>query len=855
MNHLFLFYTISGIALSIFSYPLNLNNTHWQTASLIVFASERTGNREIYTMSSNGDNPQQLTNNPAEDISPVWSPDRRQIAFVSNRDEDFALYIMDADGGNPYRVTDESVSFVANPTWSPDGRSIAFESVGERDPAIFVVNLSGGDAQQVSRSNSESTEPDWSPDGSRIAYTGLDDNSVFQIFTMSPNGGNSTQLSIDREGDVRLPRWSPDGQYLAFVNEAGARSELAVLEFSTSEIMEITTIDRAFITDMAWSPDGSELAFVYYEPGGVTSIRRVGFEDTIVTVLTDGSVVDGWVAWGGPSASVSVVASAPTTSAFTDNDYLNYNSYIDYDVTLTAGQTLTASMVSNDFDTYLYLLDANGRELMRDDDGGSDVNSLLTYSANSAGTYYIRAYSYNGNGAGDFSLDISITGGGTSSPSSSTLTDGDSVNDYLDYNTYTDYAVSLTAGQTLTASMVSNDFDTYLYLLDANDRQIAYDDDGGSDVNSLLTYSANSAGTYYVRAYSYNGNGAGDFSLDISITGGGTSPSSSSSLTDGDSVNDYLDYNTYTDYAVSLTAGQTLTVNMRSNNFDTYLYLLDANGREIAYNDDGGTDTNSLLTYTANAAGTYYIRAYSYVGNGSGNFSLDVTIGGSTGSIIGTRQLQNDQSVNDSLNVSEYIDYTLSLSTSQRVTVSLVSNDFDTYLSVYDPSGREVGRDDDGGSGTNSTLEFIANSSGDYTIRVSSFGGYGGGRFSVQASVRNSVSSNNNRSSNIDTSNASGVCGRTVRFAVGDEAIVDFNRTGALRIVTDPDGSVQTTLAQAYDDNRLVIQDLPVCYDDIQYYWIFYPYANVYGWVAETDTNLDPYLCTPSQPECRRYGS
>ena len=56
---------------------------------------------EIYVMDADGRNQQNLTNNPAHDGSPSWSPDGKRIAFDSDRDGRFnwEIYVIDADGG------------------------------------------------------------------------------------------------------------------------------------------------------------------------------------------------------------------------------------------------------------------------------------------------------------------------------------------------------------------------------------------------------------------------------------------------------------------------------------------------------------------------------------------------------------------------------------------------------------------------------------------------------------------------------------------------------------------------------------------------------------------------------------
>ncbi|MEW5718746.1 MAG: DPP IV N-terminal domain-containing protein [Chloroflexota bacterium] len=71
----------------------------------ILFVSDRDGNVEIYVMNADGSNQTRLTNNPARDVYPLWSPDGTRIMFVSNRDGAFEIYVMHTDGSNVIRLT------------------------------------------------------------------------------------------------------------------------------------------------------------------------------------------------------------------------------------------------------------------------------------------------------------------------------------------------------------------------------------------------------------------------------------------------------------------------------------------------------------------------------------------------------------------------------------------------------------------------------------------------------------------------------------------------------------------------------------------------------------------------------
>src|SRR3990172_7831398 len=82
---------------------------------LIAFESDRDGNREIYVMNADSTSQTRLTNNPASDINPSWSPDGTKIAFESTRDGNDQIYVMNADGTSQTRITTNTASY---PSWS-----------------------------------------------------------------------------------------------------------------------------------------------------------------------------------------------------------------------------------------------------------------------------------------------------------------------------------------------------------------------------------------------------------------------------------------------------------------------------------------------------------------------------------------------------------------------------------------------------------------------------------------------------------------------------------------------------------------------------------------------------------------
>lgn len=233
----------------------------------ILFVSERDGNREIYAMRSDGSNIRRLTDHPAEDVSPSWSPDKTRIAFASRRGGDFDIYIMDNNGKIIRQLTRDHGTFNDSPTWSPDGTQIAFISNRSGTPEIFVVNVNGGTPRQITRSalgeQSEALTPAWSPDGGRIAYISDYKSSALMLRVVDLNGRELfTYRDMDADAEAVSPSWSGDGR-LAFGVNGDGYADIIVLDANNwNNSQSITSINDVRLRALSWSPNGQELVYV-----------------------------------------------------------------------------------------------------------------------------------------------------------------------------------------------------------------------------------------------------------------------------------------------------------------------------------------------------------------------------------------------------------------------------------------------------------------------------------------------------------------------------------------------------------------------------------------------------------------
>jgi Tol biopolymer transport system component len=224
----------------------------------IAFTSYLNG-WEIRVMNVDGvmGNARNLTNNPADDLFPVWSPDGSRIAFLSSRSGNRAnIYVMNADGSGPRRLTTDSV-FAASPySWSPDGSRLAFAG-GQYTGHIFVVTADGSSLTRLTSDTAADGAPAWSPDGTKIAFVRAD-GPYSRIYVMHADGSAGIPVTNASASDYD-PHWSAQGSTLAFTRywpSDTANSGVHVMMADGSGLHRISPGHSP-----RWSPDGTRILF------------------------------------------------------------------------------------------------------------------------------------------------------------------------------------------------------------------------------------------------------------------------------------------------------------------------------------------------------------------------------------------------------------------------------------------------------------------------------------------------------------------------------------------------------------------------------------------------------------------
>jgi len=207
----------------------------------------------IWVASANGTSNRQFTFGDKSCSNVRFSPDNRYLTFTSSRDGKNQLYLMFVNGGEAEKLTCQK-NDVGNYAWSPDSKSIAFlmqdtlttaeeldnkekrdmKVVGKyKNSHLYVLSIQKDNegkcpVKRLTSGEFHVTDINWSPDSRTIAFAHQQNPSAdiwttSDISSVSAGGGDIKSL-VKNSGADRNPKYSPDGQWLAFISDGGKPS-------------------------------------------------------------------------------------------------------------------------------------------------------------------------------------------------------------------------------------------------------------------------------------------------------------------------------------------------------------------------------------------------------------------------------------------------------------------------------------------------------------------------------------------------------------------------------------------------------------------------------------------------------
>ena len=296
--------------------------------------------------------------------------------------------------------------------------------------------------------------------------------------------------------------------------------------------------------------------------------------------------------------------------------------------------------------------------------------------------------------------------------------------------------------------MNSDVFDPYVSIWGQDGDFLEFNDDdltgeGGSNSRLVVTLPAD--GDYLITATSFAVGETGDFTLSARAATPQAEPvaptitTASLDLSDGLAIDgdlgagdDQIDEAFADVYEFDGSAGQPLAIGVASDAFDTYLILRAPSGEEVR-NDDFEGDTDSLISTTLSETGRYQLIVTSFDAGETGAYQLATATAQAeppAPSVIRTAAILGDGDEDDMYGFPTDT-FTFPGQAGENLGVSVVSDDFDTMMTLVAPSGEIIENDDGPDGSTNSRIDTLLTETGEYTLLVNGYEPDAGGAYEV----------------------------------------------------------------------------------------------------------------------------
>ena len=177
----------------------------------VFFASNRSGNYEVYAMRADGTGLINLTNNSAQDTDPEVSRDGTKIAFISDRTGFPELWTaVSFDGSSLKKLTSFAGTTVpSHPFWSPNGLGLVFAGKTGTGSDIYFIKPNGSQLTDITPDpTAYDADPSWGPGGHLIAFDRSLPDGTTNIYTIKDQDpGTISQLTTS--GTDSNPNWGP----------------------------------------------------------------------------------------------------------------------------------------------------------------------------------------------------------------------------------------------------------------------------------------------------------------------------------------------------------------------------------------------------------------------------------------------------------------------------------------------------------------------------------------------------------------------------------------------------------------------------------------------------------------------
>ena len=308
------------------------------------FLEKGKSNQDIFLMDIDGNNLKNLTNNPASDNHPRWSPDGKSILFVSTRENGPQAWVIDIAKNELKRLTNFSAG-VGDAEWTLDGKHIIFASDvfpecgaddacnkyndstmssgpiqahladrllyrhwtswkdGKRTHTFSFdietnqyVDLSPGDFDAPAFEQSFSISKD-----GEVCYVSNHDWNEAEttnkdLFTIPAAGGDTKNITEENKAFDGEPQYSPDGKWIAYKFQTIPTYEsdlfrIGLYNRKTGEKIALTENFDYWVNSIKWSPDSKSIYFTAQVEGHVP-LYKIEIKSKKITKIIDVKTID-----------------------------------------------------------------------------------------------------------------------------------------------------------------------------------------------------------------------------------------------------------------------------------------------------------------------------------------------------------------------------------------------------------------------------------------------------------------------------------------------------------------------------------------------------------------------------------